>query len=384
MNPRGSTTVAAAFYPAVVIAGWAVVTLPGISSPRIEAANAARVVDRLVPALTANVEFTTAPRPAAMSHAAAGYGDAATPAEFMARPVPDTATSADEPHPVVVAALTDPAEILPPEISPDQAPAAGTANALPRDVATPAGRIELVGECQLAEACIDQFLWALYQRTPKEDTIKERELRKVTVKRKGKLRTVTRSFTKLVDADFTWKDPKAAERTGMSMMDYVIGGMDRGFKLKLFRALYAAETAGLQPGITSAFRDDYRQSIASGLKAASNRSYHGGSLRGGYGHGLAADIVSVNGATRATRWVSTEALWKWVDANGRQFGIGRPYLDRDPPHVGPIEGQEYASRRGGAKVAVADVRKRDRQAAHVKRPAPKRPVVARSSKGRTV
>jgi hypothetical protein len=109
MNPRGSTTVAAAFYPAVVIAGWAVVTQPSISSPRIEAANAARVVDRLVPALTANVEFTTAPRPAAMSHAAAGYGDAATPAEFMARPVPDTATSADEPHPVVVAALTDPA-----------------------------------------------------------------------------------------------------------------------------------------------------------------------------------------------------------------------------------------------------------------------------------
>ena len=236
----------------------------------------------------------------------------------------------------------------------------------------------------MAEACIDQFLWALYQRTPKEDTIKERELRKVTVKRKGKLRTVTRSFTKLVDADFTWKDPKAAERTGMSMMDYVIGGMDRNFKLKLFRALYAAETAGLQPGITSAFRDDYRQSIASGLKAASNRSYHGGSLRGGYGHGLAADIVSVNGATRAKRWVSTEALWKWVDANGKQFGIGRPYLDRDPPHVGPIEGQEYVSRRGGAKVAVADVRKRDRHAAHVKRAAPKRPVVARSSKGRTV
>ncbi len=109
--------------------------------------------------------------------------------------------------------------------------------------------------------------------------------------------TVTRSFTKLVEHDFTWKDPKAAERAGMSMMDYVIGGMDRSFKLKLFRTLYAAETAGLQPGITSAFRDDYRQAIASGLKAASNRSYHGGSLRGGYGRGLAADIVSVNGAT---------------------------------------------------------------------------------------
>ena len=34
-------------------------------------------------------------------------------------------------------------------------------------------------------------------------------------------------------------------------------------------------------GITSAFRDDYRQSIASGLKAATDWSYHGGSFRGG-------------------------------------------------------------------------------------------------------
>ena len=67
----------------------------------------------------------------------------------------------------------------------------------------------------------------------------------------------------------------------MSLMDYVIGGMDRDFKLRLFQTLRAAEKAGLSPGITSGFRDDYRQSIASGQKAASNRSYHGGSLRGG-------------------------------------------------------------------------------------------------------
>jgi hypothetical protein len=40
------------------------------------------------------------------------------------------------------------------------------------------------------------------------------------------------------------------------MMDYVIGGMDRSFKLKLFHTLHAAEAAGLSPGITSAFRDD--------------------------------------------------------------------------------------------------------------------------------
>ncbi len=175
--------------------------------------------------------------------------------------------------------------------------------------------------------------------------------------------TVTRTFTKRVDEEFAWKDPKAADKVGMTMMDYVIGGMDRSFKLKLFYTLYAAEQAGLQPGITSAFRDDYRQSIATGLKAATDRSYHGGSLRGGYGRGLAADIVSVKGNSRAQRWVSTEKLWKWIDERGKDFGIGRPYLNRDPPHVAPIDGQEYVSRRGGAKTQEAEATTKKRQAA---------------------
>src|SRR5262249_48999117 len=156
-----------------------------------------------------------------------------------------------------------------------------------------------------------------------------------------------------VDEDFGWKDPKAAEKIGMPMMDYVVGGMDRSFKLKLYHALRAMDAAGLEPGITSGFRDDYRQSLASGKKAADNRSYHGGSLRGGYGHGLAADLVSVKGDTRAERWISSEALWKWVDAHGREYGVARIYLDRDPPHVGPIDGQEYADKRGHAKTKQA-------------------------------
>jgi hypothetical protein len=222
-----------------------------------------------------------------------------------------------------------------------------------KDVKDTGTSLEMVDECLVPDVCIDRYLWALYQRTPKEDTNKLEERRNVTVKRKGKMVTVTRSFTKLVDADFTWKDPKAAEKAGMQLMDYVIGGMDRSFKVKLYHTLHAAEEAGLSPGITSAFRDDYRQSIASGLKAATDRSYHGGSFRGGYGHGLAADIVSVKGATRAERWSSTEAFWKWIDAHGKEFGIGRPYLDHDPPHVAPTDGQEYASHRGGMKVQHA-------------------------------
>ncbi|WP_409363507.1 peptidase M15 [Bradyrhizobium liaoningense] len=283
--------------------------------------------------------------------------------------------------PPVQVAMASPSEMLLPETPSVQTDIANTpehdANETREAAKDAVSSFEIVDECLVVEPCIDRYLWALYQRTPKEDTIKEREQRKVAVKRKGRTMMVTRTFTKLVDQDFTWKDPKAADRSGKSMMDYVIGGMDRSFKLKLFHALHAAEAAGLSPGITSAFRDDYRQSIASGLKAASNRSYHGGSLRGGYGHGLAADIVSVDGKNRAQRWVSTEKLWKWVDANGKTYGIGRPYLDRDPPHVGPIDGQEYASRRGGAKVAhaTADVKKTKRVTARYHR-APAKPARA--------
>lgn len=308
--------------------------------------------------------------------------DAAT--EFVANPPvaakPDTMTAAAEADltPIVVASLGDPAEVMPQAKPPVQAAISGTIEAPPQDITPSKNRIEIVGECLVVEPCIDQYLFTLYERTPKEDTIKETEKRKVQIKRKGKTVTVTRSFTKLVENDFTWKDPKAAERMGMSMSEYVIGGMDKSFKMKLFYMLQAAENAGLQPGITSAFRDDYRQSIAAGLKAAANRSYHGGSLRGGYGHGLAADITSVNGTNRAQRWKSTETLWKWIDANGKQFGIGRPYLAFDPPHVGPIDGPEYASRRGGAK--TADTKKRARQAAHAKPSAAKRHVAAKPSK----
>jgi hypothetical protein len=170
-----------------------------------------------------------------------------------------------------------------------------------------------------------------------------------------------KEFTTFVDEDFTWKDPKAAEKAGMSLMEYVIAGMDRDFKLKLYHALRAMDDAGLSPGITSAFRDDYRQSLASGVKAATDRSYHGGSFRGGYGHGLAADIVSVRGETRAERLTSSESLWKWIDAHGNEFGIGRPYLDRDPPHVAPIDGKEYADHRRGANTqhALVEIKKRN-------------------------
>jgi hypothetical protein len=133
-----------------------------------------------------------------------------------------------------------------------------TDNTLPKDVTS----VPVLDECLVAETCIDRFLWVLYQRAPKLDQIEVCERREVTVKKRGRLVTVTQRIGFPADSDFGWKDPKAATKAGMPLMDYVIGGMDRSFKSKLFYTLYAAEQAGLSPGITSGFRDDYRQSPA--------------------------------------------------------------------------------------------------------------------------
>jgi hypothetical protein len=251
------------------------------------------------------------------------------------------------------AALPDPHPMPPPAAPPMQLASLGTPDPVQNAARPAVSSFEALDACLEPDVCIDEYLWSLYERTQKVDTVKVTERIKLTVEKKGKTKTVVKTLTKYVSEDFGWKDPNAAQKVGMSMKDYVIGGMDRGFKRKLYHALRAMDDAGLSPGITSGFRDDYRQGIATGNKAASDSSYHGGSRRGGYGHGLAADLVSVNGETRAERGKSSEVLWKWIDAHEKELGIGRPYLDRDPPHVAPIDGKEYADKRGRPKAQLA-------------------------------
>lgn len=406
MNDRRSLVVAVAC-PSAVLAGWLALSLSAYTPALVEnsGANAASVsrakdLSRLdladVPraatiedgiALTADIAAAVAAAPAPTIAEAAPETPApavklasADPALILPAEVPPAPQMSSEPEPVISEAApgaapepvklasTDPTEIVTTDALPPAAIASGPVTPVSK-ASPPADTVAVLDECFVMDACIDRYLWTLYQRTAKEDSIKVQERRAVTIKRKGKMVTVMRSFAKLVDEDFGWKDPKAAEHAGMSMMDYVIGGMDKSFKQKLFRTLLAAEAAGLSPGITSAFRDDYRQSIASGLKAASDRSYHGGSMRGGYGHGMAADVVSTQGDNRAQRWVSTEILWKWIDANGKTFGIGRPYLGRDPPHVGPVDGPEYVSRRGtGDRKEAANLKQKKTRTVATARP----------------
>ncbi len=361
MNPPRLSTVPSSSLRSVILATGVIGLLAAFGHAGIQNTGVAPREDISAPSLATEQELAEAPL-------------------SLAGAVADTSIALNKPEPVVETVSTDSPDVPPTEPAPVQVATADPSDIEPGDAGKAASSIEIVDECLVVDICVDRYLWALYQRTPKEDSIKELERRKVAVKRKGKMVTVTRTFTKLVDEDFGWKDPKAAERARKSMMDYVIGGMDRSFKLKLFHTLHAAEAAGLSPGITSAFRDDYRQSIASGLKAASNRSYHGGSLRGGFGHGLAADIVSVEGGTRDERWASSEKLWKWVDAHGKEFGIGRPYLGTDPPHVAPVDGQEYAAHYRGSKHAGSAVKKVKRLAVRNDPNVAKRPRAAAASK----
>ena len=56
--------------------------------------------------------------------------------------------------------------------------------------------VALIDECLVVEICIDEYLWALYERTPKVDVNKVPKQIKTTVKtKKGKPRTVTKTIT---------------------------------------------------------------------------------------------------------------------------------------------------------------------------------------------
>ena len=404
MGPRRFAVVGA-LGGTVVLAGWAAVSLASLGSLGIESTGTS-IEDRRA-AVSSGAEHADAP-PAtapdddavAIAEVESGEATSADPAPVVAAAPPPVLVSVSTADPIedrLAASAASGAERVgaPPATAmaedavkvadfesggaalPDSRPThptapppvllatVSTADPVQNDTSAPARAVETPDECIVPEICIDDYLWSLYQRTPKVDTMKVTERIKVTVKKKGKTRTAIKTITKYVEGDFTWKDPIAAKRAGMPLKDYVIGGMDRGFKLKLYRALRAMDAAGFVPGITSAFRDDYRQSIASGNKAASDSSYHGGSRRGGYGYGLAADLVSVRGDTRMQRYLASQELWKWIDAREQELGIGRPYLGRDPPHVGPIDGQEYASKRGRANVQKAGLQTKDVQKARL-------------------
>jgi hypothetical protein len=150
--------------------------------------------------------------------------------------------------------------------------------------------------------------------------------------------------------DFTWKDVAAAARLGLSVEEYVIGGMDPDFREQLFAAGQALDAAGIGWTILSAFRDDYRQNLAVGFRASVGNSFHGGSAAtGGYGHGCAVDLASTDG-------LSNSIVWNWLDQYGEEFGLHRPLRRIDPAHVQPSAGwHDLGSRLRNERVDVPSV-----------------------------
>ena len=243
MNPQRSAQVLGLSQTAVVV-GLIVAWLSGFGSTGIRNTGAALIDDRRLPSLAAAVELVDVPRPTGrglLGHGLLGHGLLAT----AAKPVTQATAVAEQPKPIVepaptasqasapapsvqVAAVStadpareagadEPKPIVEMEAAiaspqPAAAPAlqlamASPSDQLPNDVMKPASPVEAPDACPAEDACIDRYLWAIYQRTPKEDSIKVEDQRKVTVKKRGKMVTVTRSFTRLVDEDFGWKDP---------------------------------------------------------------------------------------------------------------------------------------------------------------------------------
>jgi len=116
----------------------------------------------------------------------------------------------------------------------------------------------------------------------------------------------------------------------------VIGGMERASSLALSRLNARADTRTLRLGLRApaVLPMTIGSRSTGGQEGGSDISYHGGSRRGGYGPDSAAEVVSTQSATRAERWILRTMFGSGSMSTGRQYGIGRPYLDRDPPHIG--------------------------------------------------
>ena len=188
----------------VALAGSAVSGLTGFDSLRIEKPNSAPVGDQRAASLSAQTETISAntesvdePELTAINKADTSDAGIVTTAAGI--------TGSDRTESMVETAVAQSSRQLPAETPPVQMATWSESDAVHTDIGDTARLLEMVDECLVPEICIDQYLWSLYQRTPKRDAIKVEEQKKSTVKKKGKTRTVIEKFTKLVDEDFTWK-----------------------------------------------------------------------------------------------------------------------------------------------------------------------------------
>ena len=151
---------------------------------------------------------------------------------------------------------------------PGKKPAEQSANA---DIQWPADRWQK-SDSEMER--VDRYLWEVYQRAP----TKLDHSRGLYLERSG-----------------------CGQAHGHILAGICDRGMDPDFREQLYHAGQAMDAAGIQWSMLSAFRDDYRQSLATGYKARVGRSLHGGSrATGGYGHGRAIDMTNADGEAESS------------------------------------------------------------------------------------
>ena len=145
----------AALCGTVALAGW-VAGLAGLGSPGIESTGAPIEVSRATSA-TARAEHVDAPQATALGEDGVSVADMGSGSAALSDPPPMPRPAAP---PVLFAAVspTDPVQ----------------------NAARPAVSSEALDACLNSDVCIEQYLWSLYERTPKVDTVKVEERIKVS------------------------------------------------------------------------------------------------------------------------------------------------------------------------------------------------------------
>ena len=163
MNSRLAVTVAsirkAAAIFAVVLASFAALGLA-----RLDDASAEQIVGRLVPSLATDAKFGDKLPPIAF-----GTVDIVTGTRSaMVAPAADVMAAWHEPGLIFSTAPTASLEVPRPETSPQPAAKIRLATREPSDINPAVGSTQVVDDCLAADTCVDQYLWAIYQRNPRK------------------------------------------------------------------------------------------------------------------------------------------------------------------------------------------------------------------------
>ena len=169
MNRPRRFAVLAAFCGTAALAGWIGAERARLGSPGPQNARPPIEVSRATSVIVGAGPVDPAPATAPAEYGVAAAGTASGSAALSDPPaMPQLAT------PPVRLAATGPT-----------GPAQNTA--------MPPVSSEAIDGCPEPDVCVDQYLWSVYERTPKIDAVKAEERIKVKFKNKGKTRTVVKN-----------------------------------------------------------------------------------------------------------------------------------------------------------------------------------------------